>query len=144
MGISYFASALWVSNKLGNSVTKLSTAGAVLGTYAVGRAPFGVAGAGDSVYVTNFFGKTVTRLRAADGFNLGTFDVGDGAAGIIYDGSTLWVACHGDDSIVRVSTNGSIISTYATGNGPFSIAFDGVRVWVPNSGSDSVSVTAAH
>lgn len=63
---------------------------------------------------------------------------------MLYDGTNLWVALHGDDALAKVSpANGLVVSKYTTSNGPFSIAFDGFKVWVPNSGSASISVTAA-
>jgi DNA-binding beta-propeller fold protein YncE len=89
--------------------------------------------------------QTVTKLRAADGVNLGTFKVGDGAAGIVFDGTNLWVVCNGDSTVVKVApSTGEIISTYATGKGPFTVAYDGNKVWVPNSGNNSISSTAAN
>jgi hypothetical protein len=48
---------------------------------------FGIAAQGENVWITNYFDKTVTKLRASDGFNLGTFKVDDGAAGIVLDGN---------------------------------------------------------
>jgi len=84
-------------------------------------------------------------LRAADGVNLGTFKVGDGAAGIAFDGTNIWVVNNGDSTLMKVSpSSGTVLATYATGKGPFSVVFDGTRVWVPNFGSNSVSTTAAN
>ena len=112
---------------------------------AVGRGPFGVAAQGENVWITNYFDKTVTKLRAADGFNLGTFNVGDGAAGIVFDGTNLWVVCNGDSTLVKLSpSSGTVVATYATGKGPFAVAFDGLNVWVSNFATNSVSTTAAN
>ena len=48
-------------------------------------------------------GKTVTKLRASDGLSLGTFKVGDGAAGIAFDGTNVWVVNNGDSTVMRLS-----------------------------------------
>jgi len=36
--------------------------------------------------------NTVTKLRAADGVNLGAFDVGSFPRDIAFDGANIWVA----------------------------------------------------
>jgi DNA-binding beta-propeller fold protein YncE len=87
----------------------------------------------------------LTKLRGSDGFNLGTFAVGDGAAGMVFDGANLWVVNNGDNTVMKVSPgSGGILATYKTGGGPFAIAFDGARIWVPNFASNSVSTAAVN
>jgi DNA-binding beta-propeller fold protein YncE len=44
----------------------------------------------------------VTRLRASDGANLGTFSVGTGPAGVAFDGSSIWVANVGSDTVSKL------------------------------------------
>jgi hypothetical protein len=44
-----------------------------------------VAAQGEFVFVSNFFGKSLTKVRASDGSILGTFKIGDGAAGVAAD-----------------------------------------------------------
>jgi len=61
-----------------------------LGTHKVGKGPFGVAAQGEFVFASNFFGKSLTKLRASDGSILGTFKIGDGAAGVAADENGLW------------------------------------------------------
>ncbi len=57
--------------------------------------------------------KAVTKLRASDGLNLGTFNVGDGAAGIAFDGTNMWVVNNGDSTVMKVSpSSGSVVATY--------------------------------
>lgn len=48
-GLAFDGTNVWVANREGNSVTKLSTAGANLGTFAVGNRPMGVAVVGGAV-----------------------------------------------------------------------------------------------
>lgn len=91
----------------------------MLGTFKVGRGPFGLASDGANIWVTNYFGKSMTQLRASDGVTLGTYSVGNGAAGMAFDGDSLWVVNNGDNTIMKLSpANGAVISTYATGTGP--------------------------
>jgi DNA-binding beta-propeller fold protein YncE len=91
-----------------------------------------------------FSARVLPKLRAADGFNLGTFKTGDGASGIVFDGTFIWVVNNGDSTVVKMTAEGAIVTTYATGKGPFAVAFDGSKIWVSNFASDSVSTTAAN
>jgi DNA-binding beta-propeller fold protein YncE len=123
-------------------VTRLSLAGATQGSFAVGKGPFGVTSDGENIWVTNYFGKSLSKLQAKDGLSLGIFKAGDGAAGILYDGAHLWVVNNGDSTVMRIGPDGSIISTYATGKGPFGIAFDGAKIWVSNFAGNSISTAS--
>jgi len=64
----------------------------VLGTFAVGSGPVGVAFDGAHIWVTNQAANSVTKLNAGDGSLLGTFFVGGGPRGVAFDGSKIWVA----------------------------------------------------
>ena len=54
--------------------------------YIVGREPWGLAFDGEHTWVANSGNDTVTKLRAADGTNLGTFPVGHGPIDLAFDG----------------------------------------------------------
>jgi len=65
--VAFDGANIWVTNQFSDSVTKLRASdGAVLGTYAVGKDPFGVALAitptGLNVWVANFGSNTVSKL----------------------------------------------------------------------------------
>ena len=47
---------------------------------------------GANIWVTNGVGNNVTKLRASDGTNLGTFNVGNTPQGVVFDGANIWVA----------------------------------------------------
>jgi DNA-binding beta-propeller fold protein YncE len=44
------------------------------------------------MWVANGTSNDVTKLRASDGANLGTFPVGSGPSAIAFDGANMWVA----------------------------------------------------
>jgi DNA-binding beta-propeller fold protein YncE len=60
--IAFDGTNLWVANNSSNNVTKLSPAGAVLGTYAAGSEPFGIAFDGANIWVANEGGNSVSKL----------------------------------------------------------------------------------
>jgi DNA-binding beta-propeller fold protein YncE len=66
---------MWVTNAGSRTVTKLAKDGTVLGKFEVGLTPLAIAFDGESMWVINFNGNSVTRLRARDGAKLGTFPV---------------------------------------------------------------------
>ena len=45
---------------------------------------------------------TVTKLRAWDGANLGTFNVGSGAVGVAFDGANIWVTNFLDGTVSKL------------------------------------------
>ena len=47
-------------------------------------------------------GTTVTKLRASDGFNLGTIDAGQGVLGLAFDGANVWVANEYDYTVSKL------------------------------------------
>jgi hypothetical protein len=109
-----------------NAVIRLSLSGAVLGTYPKGKGAFGVAAEGPDVWLTNFWGKSVTKLRASDGLNLGTFDVGDGAAGVAFDGTNIWIANHGASNLMKIARRTVRLSDVRNWEGT---VFDCVEWW---------------
>jgi hypothetical protein len=58
--------------------------------FAVGNFPTGLAFDGASIWVATG-DNTVTKLRASDGTNLGTFNVGANPQGVAFDGANIWV-----------------------------------------------------
>jgi hypothetical protein len=58
--------------------------------FAVGSQPYAIAFDGANVWVTNSGGNKVTKLRAGDGSNLGTFTVGNAPTRIAFDGANVY------------------------------------------------------
>jgi hypothetical protein len=53
-------------------------------------------------WVTIHFGDSVTKLRASDGANLGSFPVGFRPWGAAFDGANLWVANTGTNNVTKL------------------------------------------
>jgi DNA-binding beta-propeller fold protein YncE len=85
----------------------------------------------------------VTQLQT-DGTAVGTYKVGNGPAGIAFDGTNLWLACSGGQKVQKLSPGGSVLAEYATGREPSSVLFDGTRIWVSNVESRTMSVIDEH
>lgn len=108
--------------------------------FAVGTTPRGIAFDGANMWITNLTGNNVTKLRASDGVNLGTFTVGSNPGGIAFDGANMWItnANLGGTIIKLRASDGVNLGTFPVGDNPRDIAVDGVNMWVANSGSDNV------
>jgi hypothetical protein len=60
--------------------------------YKVGQNPLGMAFDGANIWTANFSDGTVSKLRASDGKNLGTFYVSGAPIGVTFDGGNIWVS----------------------------------------------------
>ena len=57
---------------------------------------------GVNVWVANWGDGTVTKLRASDGANLGTFTVGSNPDGLAFDGAYIWVANEASNTVSKM------------------------------------------
>jgi streptogramin lyase len=144
----------WIANLSGSSVTKISSAGAVLsgtGGYATGGisgpAAIAIDGSGNA-WVANQTTSTVTELSstgtatAGSPYSGGSMHAPDGIA---VDGAgNVWVANFGGNSVTELSSAGAATSGSPYSGGgldqPFGIAIDGSgSAWVTNQAGNSVS-----
>lgn len=133
------AGNLWVTLQFSNKVAKLDSGGNLIGTYATGSNPTGVA-AGDGVWVANNGDNTVTKLSLS-GAVLGTYKSGgEGPQAVLLLGDHLWVANERSNTVTRVSGKGVVVSTIPVGDRPTALAADAAgNVWVANNKSNTVT-----
>ena len=62
--------------------------------------------------------------------------VGKHPVALVFDGTNVWVANTFDDSLMKLSPDGSVAGTFPVGKGPAALAFDGEHFWVANTGLD--------
>lgn len=94
-------------------------------TFCLWPESYDVAFDGTNIWATSNVENTVTKLRASDGKNLGTFGVGKGPWWLCSDGSNIWVA-NGDGSVTKLrADDGQQLGTYRVGKGAIAVAFDG-------------------
>src|ERR1700730_1293680 len=104
------------------------------------NSPVGVVFDGESIWVVNQLGNSVTKLRASDGTSLGTFSVGSEPEFVAFDGANIWVATTGAATVTKLSAStGANLGTFAVGSGPGAVVFDGSNIWVGNFSSNSVT-----
>ncbi len=109
-------------------------------TFPTGSNPRGFAFDGADMWVTNFGGSTVTRIRASDGAAVATYTVGLAPYSIAYDGANMWVVNTGANTVTEVrASDGTTVGTFPVGDIPRGVAFDGAHVWVTNEHDATVS-----
>ena len=73
-----------------------------------------------------------------------TFSVGSTPYGVAFDGTNIWVANSGGNSVSKLlASTGAVVGTYPVGQNPYAIAFDGTNIWVTNYGSASLTELVA-
>ena len=108
-------------------------------TYSVGTNPLTICFDGANVWVANYGSNGVTKLRASDGANLGTYPAGS-PADICFDGTNVWVTDYFSNTVTKLrASDGTNLGTYPTGSGPHPICFDGANIWVVNHLGNSVT-----
>ena len=117
-----------------------------LGLTAVGIAPKLLASDGADIWVANFGAGTeppgsVSRIRASDGTNLGTWTDADSATSTLVAMGKVFVAGGGGDLYMIDPTQApaSLSSIATIQNGATGIAFDGNLIWTANQ-SGSISI----
>jgi hypothetical protein len=136
-GIAFDGTWVWVTTDNG-TIVRLKVDGTASGSFAVGSRPLGVAFDGASVWVAAAAGNGgLTKLRASDGKNLGTFPVGVSYL-VAFDSVDIWVTTPAWVYEVRRS-DGAVLGTLNGGASPFGIAFDGANIWVADTNGKSVS-----
>jgi hypothetical protein len=80
--------------------------------------------------VTSSFDNTVTKLRASDGANLGTFNLGGASYGVAFDGTNLWFTNGLTDTVTELRpSDGAILGNFPVGQNPYDCIFDGTSIW---------------
>jgi len=109
-------------------------------SFTVGTSPIAVVFDGANIWTANLNGFNVTKLRASDGANLGSFPAGNGNPNsIAFDGTNIWVATNGaSNNVTKLrASDGANLGTFSFGTGAAGVVFDGTNIWVatPSAGN---------
>ena len=134
----YYISSMETPNR--QAIAQLKWIPGASASFAVGVYPMGVAFDGANIWVANCLGNNVTKLRATDGANLGSFNVVLNPVAVAFDGANIWVANYRSNNVTKLrASDGFTLGSFDVGMRPNSIAFDGVNIWVANFQSDSMT-----
>jgi outer membrane protein assembly factor BamB len=66
-----------------------------------------------------------------------TFKVGNQPRGVAFDGTNIWVANSGDDTVTELrASDGTVVGNFNVGSAPDGVVFDGANIWVVNEGNN--------
>jgi DNA-binding beta-propeller fold protein YncE len=150
-GVAFDGTNMWVTNSYGDTVWVFTQSGKQIYGYATGQFPLSMAFDGQNMWIGNGTGVDVgppvpgigslTKIRVADGRNMGTFTIGHHVRGLVYDGTSIWACNARDNTVSRVSVSDvALLGTFVTGKGPRVAAFDGGKIWVANSEANTLTV----
>jgi hypothetical protein len=121
------------------SITTTSTTTGI-NTYSGGLSPYSACYDGTNIWIVNWTGNNITKMKDSDGSILGTFPVGTSPYSCCYDGANIWVANSKSNNITKLrASDGAILGTYSAGQNPMGCCFDGTNVWVLNGNNNSVT-----
>jgi len=85
--------------------------------------------------VASFDGDSVTRVPVSGGDPVTTYAGTDGAHGVAFDGSYIWITNRDQGTVTKLSpADGSVAGGPCTvGSKPSWVTFDGKYIWVSNS-----------
>ncbi len=131
-GAAFDGEYVWITNKDANSVTKIRAAdNTIVGHYATGQGPIGVAYAEGYIWVANSGSGTVSKHSAGGGISVDAYPTGAGAHGVAFDGAHLWVTNRLAATVTKLRLrDGLILDTFPVAESPFFLAFDGYYMWV--------------
>ncbi len=88
--VAFDGTKIWVASSDG--VYYITSGGTPTGPITAGTNPVALAFDGSNIWVANQGSTNVTKFRAADAFNLGTFSTPGAPTGLAFDGIKVWVA----------------------------------------------------
>lgn len=141
--IAFDGANIWVSRGIVGSISKFrANDGALLGNFNVtGGEALGVAFDGLNIWVAcGDFSRSLVKLRASDGANLGVVTLPVDPFSLAFDGSHIWATTGATHSVTKVrARDAAIVGSFNAGQGPLKIAFDGANIWVTNPTANTVT-----
>ena len=100
-----------------------------------GATGYGICAADGSVWVAGMTGSNGVVYRFNTSGIVGTTPVGSLPVKPCYDGTSIWVANNGSNSVSRLTTAGTLANTYGTTGvtGPYWMCTDGSNLYVSSS-----------
>jgi DNA-binding SARP family transcriptional activator/ABC-type transport system substrate-binding protein len=130
--------AVWTSNAIDGTVSRIDTRTGNVQTIPVGSRPAGLAFGGGQLWVADGDGRILSQVDGRTGKFVRTVGVGNGPAGVAFGFGSVWVANSVDGTLDRVDPDAGIVSKrIPVGAGPDAVAVGSGAVWValPASGS---------
>ena len=138
-GIAIGAGAVWVTNSISNTVTRIDRRTRTATPIPVGGSPSGVAVGGGAVWIANSGDATVSRIDPQTN-RVTVTRVPAGPTGVVVAAGAVWVTNALDASLTELDLlTGDVRHVIPVGGGPTGVAAGGGSLWVTNQGDGTVS-----
>ena len=117
-------------------------------SYPVGDSPRALLFSGDSLWVANFFGNSVTKLAASGcasgeagcGDRIGTYSVDDLPVALAFDGQHVWAASSLKQSLSALDPEtGKVVASYPLPHVPSALTWADSALWTANAIAGTVT-----
>ena len=134
------AGAIWTSNTLDDTVSRIDPGTGNVETIPVGLRPAGLAVDANAVWVADGEADTLARIDPAAAKVIQSIHVGNAPAGVAIGAGSVWVANTADGTVTRVGRrSGRVMKVIAVGPAPLAVAGGPDAIWVTLSGSGTVA-----
>ena len=157
-GLAFDGEFMWAVMLRDRTMVKLALDGTEVGSFPLRGEPKALAFDGESIWVAKTGGFALTRM-SLKGAELATFlvNVSD-LGGLAFDGENIWVSDTnprsdqhevirgpGEDVVVKLAPDGTVLGTFIVGRAPGALAFDGedIRVALGNGTIVKLSLEGA-
>ena len=130
--------AVWTSNTVDGTVSRIDTRTGNVQTIAVGNSPAGLAFGAGQLWVADAEGRSVSQVDPRIGKPVRSVEVGNGPDGVAFGFGAVWVTNSVDGTLVRVDPVAGVVrKRISVGAGPGAVAAGAGAVWValPAAGS---------
>ena len=142
-GLAFDGEFMWAGMLGDRTLVKLALDGTEMGAFPVRGDPKALAFDGENIWVAREAGFAISQM-SLDGVELITFPVVVGEFGALaFDGENLWVSDPhsgdvdhgivrgpGEDVVIKLAPDGSVLGTFLVGPDPSGLAFDGESIIV--------------
>jgi YVTN family beta-propeller protein len=127
---------IWVTGQTANSVSKIDAAtNSLLFTIPLPGESWGIVFDGSAVWVTS--GNNLVEIGPGASV-IATVPVGYSPVAAASDGTYIWVANYGADTVSKVDpVSATVTQTISVGHFPVWVTYDGTNVWVSNTSDET-------
>ena len=131
---------IWITHSFADKVSQYDLAGNMLGEIAVGSSPFGLAFTGQTIWISEQNGNSLTAVDPTTRAVVNTVPIEGRPGALAFDGRYLWVAMEDQDRLLQLDpATGQLLTEVAVGRRPLALLFDGRTLWSANETGNSVN-----
>jgi tRNA A-37 threonylcarbamoyl transferase component Bud32/streptogramin lyase len=131
VALAFDGESVWAASSLQRTLARVDPAsGEVLTRHSLPHVPTSLLWADSSLWSVSAIAGTVTKI-SPDGGDLKDIQVGEGALGLAFDGTSVWVICQEAQSLVQLDPESAeVVGSYKLEDGPLALAYAEESLWI--------------